>query len=139
MAWFQEYEKWSEYTMEGKDFLACPCYIWSDESEHYFRHWVYYTEEAFEGLNTHDYFYFRDVDAKVYWCRCWRWGVTQARWSYLSPESYRITAADLRDDVFPPLESARSLAIAGANLPPGQLADLSYLQLPPPDPFAGTA
>lgn len=139
MAWFQQYEKWAKYTLEGKEFLACPCYIWSDESEQYYRHWVYYCLAFIPGLNTQDFFYFRDADANnVYWCRCWREGLTELRWSYLSPSNYRITAANLRDDMFPALMQARSLSIAGVNVPLGQPVDSSCVQKPPPDPFLET-
>jgi hypothetical protein len=139
VAWFQQYENWTKHVDDGRDYWACPYYIWTDDSLQYYRHLVYYNPHIITGLNTQDYFYFKDVDNNVYWCRCQRGGLTQLRWSYLQPADYRSRMAMLSDKVFPAGEAGRSLSIAGANPPPSQLADLAFTQQPPQDPFGNMA
>ena len=139
MAWFQLFENWSKHVDEGRDYWACPCYIWTDESLQYYRHVVYYNPHTILGLNTQDFFYFKDADANVYWCRYRRGELTQLRWSYLQPADYRGRMAMLSDHMFPAGETGRSLSIAGADVPVGQLVDLSCVQMPPPDSFEGVA
>lgn len=135
MAWFQQYESWAKYVYRGTEFFACPCYIWSDGTLQYYRHWVYYPlNHVIAGLNTQDYFYFKDADANgVIWCRCRRGESAQLRWSYLLPKDHHYWLAMLRDSKFLACEAGRPLSIAGAKPPPDQPVDLAFTQQPPPD------
>ena len=139
VAWFQQYENWTKYVEEGRDYWACPYYIWTDESLQYYRHLVYYNPHTIAGLNTKDYFYFKDVDANVYWSRYRRGELTQLGWSYLQLADYRSRMAMISDHMFPAGEAGRPLVIAGANPPPHQLPDPAFTQQPPQDPFLGMA
>jgi hypothetical protein len=135
VAWVQLYKDWIRHSQEGKEFWACPYYVWNDENSQYFRHWVYYAPSlSHPGLNTKDYFYFKDADSVAYWCRYKRDESTLFRWSYLSPSNYCDAIALLFDDCFPAPELARSLSFAGAVIPHGQPIDLAFVQSPPPEP-----
>jgi hypothetical protein len=132
MAWHQEYDAWRKQSQKGEDYWVCAWYIWTDGSMHYYRHLVYYNPQMIAGLNTQDYFYFRDANANnVYCCRCLRKASTKLRWSYLGVQDYRDAMAMLRDEMFPEPVEARSLSIAGANPPPDQVVDSGFTQHPP--------
>ena len=135
MPWYYDYTGWEHVEDQEREFWQNKLYVWTDESEQYYRHWVGFFPNIAAAVNTRDYFYFKDADANLYWCRYWRKGDSESRWCYLSTTDYADTLFVLCESMFPAPECPRSLSIAGARVPPNQEVDLACLQVPPDDPF----